>query len=414
MKYNIDNNEVLSIYGDGSISKSEAARRYCIKNGILFDHKIRRKISHIINNHSEKQPIRQVFEGEDVVGKDVFDAVGSDGKIMTIEKYCETYGLDYSKVKSYKLITHTGKSFYNVSFVEGGEVETISTEEFLEKTSSFFKSLEKPLHKTELREGKVGVVKVADLHIGAVISGLINTPDYDTSIVAERLQSAAQYVNRFGYDVVHIHILGDIIEAFDVKMHAGMWKNVDVRVYGVEAVKIATTLLHKYFLSLIHNLGEVKIVGGNHGRVTADKTDDTESGAENLIAWGLSLIGYDVEFNPFVITHHVDGICHILTHGHHGISKKSTQQICWDYGTKGMFNLICEGHLHSNIERLAVNKIDSYQVVKDDSVDHRRMNVPSFFTGNSFSEYLGYTSSAGFLIVEDNGYGKPNIFNFSL
>jgi len=413
MKYNINVDEILEIYGDGSISKSEVTRRYCNLRKIKYDDKIRRKISHIINNNLNKSYQSVSKEYNFVQDKELLDAIDVDGRIMNIERYCDVYGLDYSKVKSYKLITHTGKYFYNINFVEG-DGEGISTEEFLTATESFFRSLDKPINLTKVRGSNTAVVKIADLHIGAIIYGLINTPDYDTNIVVERLLKSVEHINRLNYDTVHIHILGDVIEAFDVKMHSNMWKNIDRRIYGVEAVKVATTILHKYFLSRINNLGEVKIVGGNHGRVTADKTDDTESGAENLIAWGLSLIGYDVEFNPFVITHKVDNICHILTHGHHGISKKSTQQICWDYGTKGMFNLICEGHLHSNIERLAVNKLDSYHIVRDDSVDHRRMNVPSFFTGNSFSEYLGYTSSAGFLIVEDNGEGKPNVFNFSL
>ena len=148
--------------------------------------------------------------------------------------------------------------------------------------------------------------------------------------------------------------------------------------------------------------------------MTSDNKEDVQGEAANLISWGLELMGYDIEFNPLVLTHTVDGICHILTHGHHGISKKSTKQLCWDYGKKGKFNLICEGHLHSIIQKLSVSSREKFQTIKDDAVDHRRMNCPSFFTGNFYSESLGYTSESGFVIVEDNGKGVPNVFYYAV
>ena len=81
---------------------------------------------------------------------------------------------------------------------------------------------------------------------------------------------------------------------------------------------------------------------------------------------------------------------------------------------QGNYNLICEGHLHSIIQKLNVNQRDTYQTIKDDAVDHRRMNCPSFFTGNFFSEILGYTSESGFVITEDNGKGVPNVFYYAV
>ena len=183
---------------------------------------------------------------------------------------------------------------------------------------------------------------------------------------------------------------------------------------GAEAVKLVVRILHENFLSKIKNWDKVKVVAGNHDRVTSDNKEDVQGDAANLVCWGLNLIGYDIEFNPLVITHTVGNICHILTHGHHGISKKSTKQICWDYGIQGKYNLICEGHLHSTIQKLNIKQRDNYQTFKDDSVDHKRINCPSFFTGNFFSESLGYTSESGFMITEDNGKGVPNIFYYAI
>lgn len=420
--YKLDVDMMQDLYNKtGSIS--QAARDYCDINKFTFSDSFRRRVSHVLNKIGVISDTDTVggtgyveineFKPDDN-GKVIFNAIDDNGKMMDIETYCKFYGLDFSKVKSYKLVSHTGIPYYNIVFREEVQ-QVVNQDEIKENISNFLNTLCKHVVSYPKNDvSNVGVVKIADLHFGAVVEGLINTKDYSPSVLCLRLQKAAEQINRMGYDTVHVHILGDLVEAFDVKMHANTWKGLDKNFAGAEAIKSTVSLLHTFFLDRIENLGEVKIVAGNHDRSFANKEEDTDGGSANLVAWGLSLLNYDVEFNPFIITHKVGGICHILTHGHHGISKRTTQEICWNYGDRNYFNLICEGHLHSNIERLSVKQVDNFMTVKDDSVNHRRMNVPSFFTGNSYSEYLGYSSTAGFLIVEDNGEGLPNIFNFSL
>jgi hypothetical protein len=255
---------------------------------------------------------------------------------------------------------------------------------------------------------------VADFHLGSIVENLIRTKDYNLDILVKHLDTAAKEINQRDYKTVHVHILGDIIESFTGLSHINSWKSLDKNLIGAEAVKMSVKVLHEMFLSKIHNLGEVKIVAGNHDRVSSNNKEDVHGDAANLIAWGLDLVGYQVEFNPIVITHTVEGISHILLHGHLGISKKSTKQICWDYGVQGKYNLICEGHLHSIIQKLNVKQHEAFTTIQDDAVDHRRMNCPSFFTGNFYSETLGYTSESGFVITEDNGNGAPNVFYYTL
>ena len=261
---------------------------------------------------------------------------------------------------------------------------------------------------------KVGVVKIADLHLGSYVDNLIRTKQFSIDILANKLLESVEDINNRNYSTVHVHILGDLIESFTGLSHKNTWKGLDKAMVGAEAVKLVVKILHDNFLSKIVNLGEVKVVAGNHDRITSDNKEDVQGGAANLVCWGLELIGYKVEFNSLVITHTIGKITHILTHGHHALSKRSTKQICWDYGVQGNYNLICEGHLHSIIQKLNVNQRDNYQTIKDDAVDHRRMNCPSYFTGNFYSESLGYTSESGFVITEDNGRGVPNVFYYAV
>ena len=415
----MDITKLLEIYEKQS-TIADTAREYCKLNNVEYNDSVRRKVSKILNKHAvvlESVTVSNDYKKspEEKSPVKTMNAFDKDGNLMNIDEYCKKYHLDRDSVRSYKLVSHTGIPYFNIVFNDNQEDEsTISTEDFKSIIQEFFEN--SPKFENKQSEGKrgTGVVKIADLHLGSYVDNLIRTKDFSIDILCKKLEETAQEVNKMGYSKVHVHILGDLIESFTAKSHANTWKGLDKKMAGAEAVKLSVKVLHEYLLNNIENLGDVKIVAGNHDRITSDNKDDVQGEAANLISWGLELLGYNVEFNPLVITHIVDGICHILTHGHHGISKKTTKQLCWDYGVKGKFNLICEGHLHSIIQRLSIVQRDSLKTITDDAVDHRRMNCPSYFTGNFFSESLGYTSESGFLIVEDNGKGVPNVFNYAV
>lgn len=417
MEYN--KKEILELY-ENEKNKTEVARTYCKLKGIAYNDKERRKISRVINDSEDREVFENTSSTESIpykndkdIPKRGFTAIAQDGSLMNIEQYCKFYGLDINKIKSYKLISHSGTPFYNVVFFEEESQDVTTEQELKELILEGFKDIiYTPINKDT--KDKVGVVKIADLHLGSYVDNLIRTKNFSINILANKLSEAVIDINERGYSLVHVHILGDLIESFTGLSHKNTWKGLDKAMVGAEAVKLVVKILHDNFLSKIVNLGEVKVVAGNHDRVTSDNNEDVQGGAASLVCWGLELMGYDVEFNPLVITHTIGKITHILTHGHHALSKKTTKQLCWDYGVQGNYNLICEGHLHSIIQKLNINQRDGYQTIKDDAVDHRRFNCPSFFTGNFYSESLGYTSESGFVITEDNGRGVPNVFYYAV
>ena len=417
MEYN--KKQILELY-ENEKNKTYVAQEYCRLNGIEYTDSKRRMISKIVNSEYVDDDLENGtstetnnYSNDKEKPQKGFTAIGEDGQLMSIEKYCEFYGLDVNKIRSYKLISHTGLPFYNCVFYEEVIEPAVTEEELKELILIGFEGVKyNPVIK--YTKNKIGVVKIADLHLGAYVDNLIRTKNFSIDILANKLSEAVNDINERNYSVVHIHMLGDLIESFTGLSHKNTWKGLDKAMVGAEAVKLVVKILHENFLSKIVNLGEVKVVAGNHDRVTSDNKEDVQGGAASLVCWGLELLGYSVEFNPLVITHTIGNITHILTHGHHALSKKSTKQLCWDYGVQGNYNLICEGHLHSIIQKLNVNQRDTYQTIKDDAVDHRRMNIPSFFTGNFFSESLGYTSESGFVVVEDNGKGVPNVFFYAV
>jgi len=329
------------------------------------------------------------------------------------QEYCKREGLPLESVKSAKYINHNGQQIFNVAldFDENDtdQVDWAQVRDYIKDTLKI--EFTTSTVKSKLKRGGHGVLKISDLHLGAYVDNLIRTEDFNINSLTSRLDKAVQLINAEGFDKVTVHILGDLIESFTGLNHMNSWKGLAKGMHGAEAVKLVTQILAK-MLSEINNLHSVKIVAGNHDRVTAKNDEDVEGGAANLVSWGLTLHGYEVEFNSIVIKDNIDGICHILTHGHHGISKMTTKELCWEYGEQGLFNYISEGHLHSRIEKLSSKK--NFSVVKDDSVDHKRVILPSLFTGNFYSESNAWTSNAGIHIVFDNGNGKPNTFDFSV
>lgn len=342
-------------------------------------------------------------------------AWSDDGKIMPIEQFCKFHGLSMDEISDWRLCTHLKQPTYNITWKTGREIKKDNFD-LLSSLRKEFESLPKFTSKITKIGGKSGVITLTDFHFGAYISRMLRTPDFNISILCNMLEEAADEVNRFGYKVVHVHLLGDLIESFTGLNHKNSWKGLDKGMFGVKAIRLFVELFIKHFLSKVNNLGKIKIVAGNHDRTTSNKDEDVDGGGADLISWGLELLGYDVEFSTSVITHEVDGICYILNHGHHPYTKKkSTEEMCWEYGTKGLFNFIMEGHLHSRIMKLQAKQVKSFQMISDDTIDCRRQVCCSLFTGNSYSEYGGWSTTPGFTISEENNSGKGvNVFDFSV
>jgi hypothetical protein len=332
----------------------------------------------------------------------VMTAINEDGTVMSIEEYCTRYGLDYSTVKSYRLMNHLTPARYSVVFHSKEEEETEEEKESIKvHLQEVFESITVIKRRTVWNDDQIGVVNLADLHLGAYIDGLRSSPTYSIQILIDRLHQIADIVNGHNFKEVHVHILGDLVESFSGLNHKNVWKGLAKGMHGAELIKFTTKVLHEHFLALINNLCKVKIIGGNHDRFSHDNSIDNEGGVADVISWSLGLIGYDIEFDSMVLNNIVDGVSYVLLHGDKGISKRKAKEIIFDYGKQGLYNVILEAHLHSLI-------------VKEDSHNSVRMHVRSLFTGNAYSEELGFTSTAGFTLFVNEGTGIPNMFNYNL
>jgi len=330
--------------------------------------------------------------------------------ILTIKQYCVKYNLPYEDISSFKFLPyHYKEPSYNIVFKDKQIDNEFDVEELKENLKNEIKKTYKPKKQKELSD-REGVLKWADLHFGAMIEGLVKTRDFNTQILKDGLLTSVEDFNNIRFAKRHVHIQGDLIESFTGLNHINSWHSMDSKMIGATVIKLCTKLLDEA-LSKINNLETVKIIGGNHDRISKDNKEDVKGGAAEIIAYCLELIGYNVEFHPYIISHEVQGICYINLHGDKKVSSKTSEEIVSLYGANGKYNFITEAHLHSAIEKLTAIQRSKYKVIQDDKLMLRRLTLKPFFTGNYYSETLGYNTNAGYSIIWANNKGRPKMLD---
>jgi len=265
----------------------------------------------------------------------------------------------------------------------------------------------------------VGFITTADFHFGAYVDDLIRSDKFNIEVLVKYLSDAADIINSRGYKQVYVSMLGDFIESFTGLNHANSWKGLGKGMYGMNAVILCSEILVESFLGRINNLSWVGMVSGNHCRVTSDREGDQKGEVGTMLHYLLSkTLKVPVDYHPMVLSKEVDGVYYVMTHGHLPITKRDPAKILFDYGKQGMFNVLLSGHTHSRntkkITKSTAMQWNEATVVSMDEVDYRVLVAPPMFTGNFFSESLGYSSSAGFLEIQSNGKGRVNVFDYCL
>lgn len=265
----------------------------------------------------------------------------------------------------------------------------------------------------------VGVFKMADFHMGADISQILKTPDFNHNTIIHYFDLIAQYINSRKYEKVYVSLLGDFIESFTGLNHRDTWKGIRKDGYGIKVVRFAHGILRDHLYCKIKNLEWVGFVSGNHDRTT-DKTDgDQQGGAAEALHWAFQMeCNTDSEWHPILLSKEIDGICYIDTHGHLGISKQEIAQIVFKYGKQGMYNIFCKGHKHTREQKRRWTKtlmqINNQDVVSYDEADFRAITVPPLFTGNFYSQSNDWNGLAGFVEFYNNGRGYPIFVDYTL
>ena len=137
MEYN--KKQILDLY-ENEKNKTFVAQEYCRLNNIEYSDSKRRMISKIVNSEvvdsdleNDSTTESNNYKNDKEKPQRGFTAIAEDGSLMNIEQYCTYYGLDVNKIRSYKLITHSGVPFMNCVFYTAEEEAVLDVDKHLEE-----------------------------------------------------------------------------------------------------------------------------------------------------------------------------------------------------------------------------------------------------------------------------------------
>lgn len=264
----------------------------------------------------------------------------------------------------------------------------------------------------------IGVVSCADLHLGAKVSDLIRTPDFNVDILTKKIATIAEIVNKRNWKEVNFVLNGDYIESFQGLNHPSTFKSLQEGMWGANAVITANKILCEYLFSKVNNLKRILLVSGNHDRTSiASNVDNTgEVGALLSYMLKLSIPNIEIHYNPLLISHEIDGMNYIITHGNSLLSKQDLTTAVLNWGKQGIYNLMLEGHLHTRIVKRVIKQskhlVYNVDTVCFDEQKYRKIVLPALFTGNYWSESMGFGGVSGFITTENNGNGYPIVTDY--
>lgn len=249
------------------------------------------------------------------------------------------------------------------------------------------------------------VVAIADLHIGAEAKNLMITPDFNYSVLVDRLNIIAEKINSINAAKVSIMFLGDIIESITGLNHISTWQSIESGAYGATVFKNAVEIIIR-FLNKINNVHNVYGIGGNHDRLTPDKKMDPYNSVAEMIFYTLKKI-YEkskikIKYHHTLQSINIDNINYIITHGDKNIFKKKNlgSDSVLSFGQPGMFNIVLTAHLHSR------------DIIADHSL-YRWIQVPAVFSGNFYSESNNFIALPGFITIYNDGK-YPVVTDYSI
>lgn len=209
MEFKIE--EAFNIFKSGK-TITEATRIHCKEIGILYEEKLRLKLSRRVRKDKDLENFTETDTAE-YEKVSPLSALKSDGTIMSIDEYCDSYNIPKQDVRTYKLVTHTGKgAYYNIA---SNVIEDVN------KREDFFKSILEDLSnistlpKSIIRrpveeESYLLVISPADLHIGKLSESFETGEDYNNQIAVQRAKEGVEGIieKSKGYKIDKILFVG--------------------------------------------------------------------------------------------------------------------------------------------------------------------------------------------------------------
>ena len=193
------NKERLSEIFDQEQSKTNAAKAYCKEMGIEYTESFRKKANAAILSTSKTNDLENETETDtNQYITSPLSALKADGKIMSIQEYCEFYNIPFEQVRTFKLVTHTGKgAYYNIASnaIEGDGFKAFY--EQMLKDIADIPNRPKTIGRVDTDDVKQDdehllIVDPADIHIGKLAESFETGEDYNNQIAVQRVREGVE------------------------------------------------------------------------------------------------------------------------------------------------------------------------------------------------------------------------------
>jgi len=385
-------------------SVRDVLEQYCGELGIPYEEKYRHRVSRRLQNKKEaaRNSSSTTTQGYDKEPKE-FSAIGEDGKMMPIEKYCEHYGLDMTKVKSYKLVSHTSIPYYNIVFFETKQILSLTNlQKYLDETVAKHITPVEVKPRTFLTENNiVDRLVYTDVHIGMSVNGNgdpLYGGKWDKDELLKRLEALVNHTLDFQCgNILRIDDLGDYLDGLKGettrKGHKLPQNMNDKEVFdlGVEfKVKLVDALIGHYDTIICTNLCE-----DNHSGIFSYFVNQAVKGIlEQKYPGIVEVVNQKKFIDHYTIGKHTI----ILCHGKDSESLKFGFKPQLDEKQERKIDHYCkENHLY-NGNFIEFSKGDSHLALYDESTskDFHYYNYPAFSPPSNWVKTCFSNTKSGF------------------
>jgi hypothetical protein len=135
-------------------------------------------------------------------------ALKDDGTIMTVEEWCDVYGINSTNTKSFKLVTHTGVPYYNIQShslgIDLDALESKIRDAFKDRGPKY-----KKISRKNITDPHLLVIDPADVHIGKLCSSMETGEEYNQQIAVQRVRDGVKGIlnKASGYSIDKIILI---------------------------------------------------------------------------------------------------------------------------------------------------------------------------------------------------------------
>lgn len=332
-----------------------------------------------------------------------FTAIGPDGRLMSIEQYCEHYGLDVKKIRSYKLISHSGIPFYNVVFYTSEEEVVLNFEDSFE---DIVKKHIKPVtfedSKTYKTSDWFDRLVYTDTHIAMDVNGKDGDSLYegkwDKEEVLNRLYKMISHVKEFSTsNTLIIDDLGDFMDGLGANT-TRKGHELPQNMNDKEAFDLA--LEFKIYLvdALVDNYDTIvcnNITNDNHSGVFSYFVSQA---VKNILEAKYPNKVYVNSIKRFIHHYSVGNHTFVISHGKDIGEQKFGFKPKLDAIQAEKIDQYCKEHKLYNGSFIEFSKGDSHQAIYDDTTsnDFSYYNYPAFSPPSNWVKTNFKNSKSGF------------------